>query len=219
MRSVNVWKPVTMAAVMATVLTACSGSARRAGAASASEKDPNALRGAVLNPPQPKPHFTLTDTHGRPFHFRRQTDGYVTLLFFGYTHCPDVCPIHMANIAAVLKQIAPDIADRVKVVFVTTDPARDSAARLRSWLDNFDPDFIGLRGAPDSVAALERKLGLAPAVIEQRDSSGGYTVGHAAYVLAFTPDNKERVLYGFGTRQVDWAHDLPKLVNGPWSGS
>ena len=187
------------------MLTGCHGTARTGGGRPA-------FRGHVLGTPLSKPEFTLTATDGKPFDFRRETDGYLTLVYFGYTHCPDICPVHMANLGAVIPQFPPSVSDRIKVIFITTDPARDSLTVLRRWLDNFDRNFIGLRGPIDSVNAIQRAMGLPEAVVEQRDSSGGYTVGHSATVVAFTPDNKERVLYPFGTRQDDWAHDLPKLL-------
>src|ERR1035438_7940133 len=84
-------------------------------------------RGGLVTPPLPKPGFVLTDTSGAAFDFRQRTDGYVTLLFFGYTYCPDQCPMHMANLGAALKKLPAEIANQVKLVFVTTDPARDFA--------------------------------------------------------------------------------------------
>src|SRR5215470_53684 len=83
-------------------------------------------RGGLVSPPLPKATFTLTDTSATPFEFRQQTQGFVTLLFFGYTRCPDLCPLHMANIAFALKQLPSNVAEQIKVVFVTTDPRRDS---------------------------------------------------------------------------------------------
>ncbi len=172
------------------------------------------LRGARLAPPQPKPQFTLTATSGTPFDFARETEGRVALLFFGYTHCPDVCPVHMANLAAVLRKVPPDVAGRVRVVFVTTDPDRDSLPRLREWLDRFDPRFTGLRGDMEEVNALLRSIGLAAAVPQRSgDDPGDYLVGHAAQVIAYTADDLAHVVYPFGTRQADWAHDLPRLVS------
>ena len=161
---------------------------------------PGGFVGAELIPPRPKPEFVLTGT-----------DGYLTLLFFGYTHCPDVCPVHMANIAAVLKRLPVDVGRAVRVVFVTTDPARDTQARLRQWLDAFDPSFIGLTGTPTQLEQVQTAAGVLPA---EPDTTAGpdYTVGHAAQVIAYTPDNLERVMYPFGTRQADWAHDIPLLV-------
>ena len=104
------------------------------------------LRGWVIDTPVPKPDLTLTDTNGEAFDLRAETEGYLTLVFFGYTYCPDVCPVHMANLGAVFGDLIPEVRDRIKVVFVSTDPERDTPERLRSWLDNFDRSFVGLRG-------------------------------------------------------------------------
>jgi protein SCO1 len=192
----------------------------RPDAGSANEaSNPFGLRGRVLPAPLAKPELVLTATDGRPFDFRRETDGYLTLLFFGYTHCPDVCPVHMANLGAVIEQLPPSVADRIKVVFVTTDPARDTPERLRQWLDNFDRRFIGLTGDTAHIAAAEQALWLPGSEVGPRDSTGAYEVGHAAAVVAFTPDNLARAMYPFGIRQADWANDLPKLLTIKWPGS
>src|SRR5450759_4489939 len=113
-------------------------------------------RGGLVTPPLPKPKFVLTDTSGAVFDFRQKTEGYVTLLFFGYTYCPDQCPMHMANLGAALKKLPAGIADQVKLVFVTTDPARDSPPVLRRWLDLFDRHFIGLTGTERAIEAVQR---------------------------------------------------------------
>jgi protein SCO1/2 len=185
-------------------------------ARSDAEATPNALRGTMLAQPLPKTDFTLTGTDGRPYDFRRETDGSLTMLFFGYTNCPDVCPVQLHNVAAVLQREPYEVSSKVKVVFVTTDPERDTPEVLRRWLDGIDPSFVGLRGSPDQVAKIQRSFGLTPAVREGSDSAN-YTVGHAAQVIAFTPDNQAHVVYPFGTRQADWDHDIPLLVQGRWS--
>ncbi len=175
----------------------------------------DAFRGSRLQAPLAKPDFTLTDTRGQPYDFRQRTRGELALLYFGYTNCPDVCPVHMSNLAAVLAEMPADVVRRTRVVFVTVDPERDTPAKLRAFLDRFDPRFVGLRGTPAQVQAIERRLGVTTAV---RDSAaagpgpGSYAVGHAAQVIAFTPDDSAHVVYPFGTRQSDWAHDLPRLL-------
>jgi protein SCO1/2 len=179
---------------------------------------PSELRGWIVDDPLPKADFTLESMNGGGFSFLKETEGFVTLLFFGYTYCPDICPLHMANISAVLKKLAPDVANQVKMVFVTTDPERDTPERLREWLGHFDRKFVGLRGTLDEVNAIQVSIGLGPAFREEMPS-GDYGMAHAARVLAYTTDNKAHVMYAFGTRQEDWAHDLPMLVeNGPPSG-
>ena len=172
------------------------------------------LRGSVMDTPIPKPALTLTDTHGEEFDFRAETDGYLTLLFFGYTNCPDVCPVHIANLAAVFGDLVPEVRHRIKVVFVTTDPERDTPERLRSWLDNFDPSFIGLRGSVDSINAALAEMLLPGVAVLPAEHGGEPMIGHPAAVIAFSPDGLARVRYPFGVRQMDWAHDLPLLVEG-----
>ena len=125
------------------------------------------FRGGIVTPPLPKPRFVLTDTSGAPFDFWNRTRGSVTLLFFGYTNCPDQCPMHMANIGQALKRLPPGVADRVKLVFVTTDPARDTAVALRRWLDHFDRHFVGLTGSDAELAAVQKAAGV-PACVPQR---------------------------------------------------
>jgi protein SCO1/2 len=102
-------------------------------------------RGGLVTPPLLKPRFILTDTSGAPYDFWDRTEGSVALLFFGYANCPDQCPMHMANIGAALKKLPPGIAEQVKLVFVTTDPARDTTVGLRRWLDNLDTHFVASR--------------------------------------------------------------------------
>lgn len=182
---------------------------RREGAAV--ERD-RTWRGVALETPLDMPSVSLTDTGGRPYHLRDEALGRVTLLFLGYTHCPDVCPVQLANLGAVLDDLAPSVRRHVRVAFVTIDPARDSAARIRSWLDRFGDGFVGLRGSQETITALQDSLHLPRASRQQRQVEGRYTVGHASQVLAFGPGGRARLAYPSGTRQRDWRHDLPRLV-------
>jgi len=172
--------------------------------------------GGLVTPPLPKPKFTLTDTSGAPFDFWSETQRCVTLLFFGYTHCPDECPLHMANIASSLQQVPPEVGTQVKVVFVTTDPARDSASVLRAWLDQFDSRFIGLTGSEVAIAAAERAAFIPPAS-KTAQTDQDYGVNHASFVLAYTKDNQAHVIYPGGVTAADWTQDLPLLVRESWS--
>jgi protein SCO1/2 len=175
--------------------------------------------GRALPQPLERPDFVLADTDGQPFDFREETQGYVTLLFFGYTHCPDVCPVHMANLAAVLRTQPWEVRERIRVIFVSVDPERDSRVRIREWLADFDPSFVGLRGERERVNEIMAGLGLPPAMDLPGESEGPTEVGHAAGVLAFSRDGPARRIYPFGTRQVDWARDLPRLVREGWPGN
>ena len=172
-----------------------------------------AFRGVALSTPRAKPSLTLTDFNGRPYDFAAETRDKVALLFFGYTHCPDVCPLHMANIAAVLKRMPAEDRARVVTVFVTTDPERDTPQRLREWLGNFDASFVGLTGSKDALARAQQSVGLAEAAREYAGAdSANYFVGHGAQVFAFARDGVAYTIYPFGIRQEDWANDLPLLV-------
>ena len=172
------------------------------------------LRGWVMDTPIAKPDLTLTDTRGELFDLRAETEGYLTLVFFGYTYCPDVCPVHMANLSAVFGDLLPEVRDRMRVVFVSTDPERDTPERLRSWLDNFDPAFIGLRGSIDDINAVLASMMLPGVAVVPSEHGAEPMIGHPAAVLAFSPDGLARVRYPFGVRQSDWAHDLPLLAEG-----
>jgi protein SCO1/2 len=173
-------------------------------------------RGGIVTPPLPKPAFVLTDTSGAAFDFRQRTEGYVTLLFFGYTYCPDQCPMHMANLSAALKRLPASIADQIKLVFVTTDPARDSPSVVRRWLDLFDGRFVGLTGTERAIEAVERAAGVPPAN-KTGLSNGNYAVSHANFVLAYSKDNLAHVIYPGGVNREDWVHDLPLLIKKTWT--
>lgn len=202
---------MTKAALLLTLAAAC-GDPRKDALAN--------LHGIKLEPPVVKPDFTLEDTQGQPFHFRRDTRDMVTLLYFGYTNCPDVCPAHMTNIANALKKLSAEDQRLVRVVFVTTDPERDTPEHLRQWLDNFDKRFIGLRGDVQAINRIGAGLGLPPATRETMNDMPGmaavphanYGVGHAAQVLAFSPDDTLRTEYPGGFMPADWENDLRNLV-------
>lgn len=182
--------------------------------AAAPDEGTEGWHGALLGEPQPRPDFSLTDTGGRPYGFRAETQGRLTLLFFGYTSCPDICPIHMATLSSALEQ--PGMPDP-EVVFVTTDPERDTPERLRSWLDNFGTDFVGLTGTPEQIAAAEDAAGVARSIVAADGAADDdYEVGHAAQIIAYTPDDQSHLQYPFGVRSQDWEADLPRMVE-TWS--
>lgn len=201
-------------------LTACNGDdddddANDDGGAGMEAGD-TGYRGALVTPPFEKPDFVLTDTAGKEYDIRKETEGSVVLLYLGYTHCPDVCPTHMADIASVLKELPSDVTKKIKVVFITTDPARDTPEVLRKWLDLFDESFIGLTGPEETIINLQKTLGINPAT--KTDLGGGnYAVNHAAYVIAFTPDNLAHTVYPLGVTEDDWKHDMTKLAKEGWN--
>src|SRR5207344_2115285 len=108
--------------------------------------------------------------------------GHLTLVFFGYTNCPDICSIQMAT----LKQSLDRVEVPAKVVFITTDPERDTPDRLRSWLDSFDTSFIGVTGSIEAIDQAQRDIGVTVAVPDTAKPNGDYTVGHSSAVFVFT---------------------------------
>ena len=172
-------------------------------------------RGGLVVPPLPKPRFVLTDTSGAQFDFWSRTRGSITLLFFGYTYCPDECPMHMANLGAALKRLPPGIAGQVKLVFVTTDATRDTQMELRRWLDNFDERFVGLTGTPAALDAAQKAAGV-PLAQKTDPRNGSYSLTHANFVVAYTKDNLGHIIYPGGVSEDDWIHDLPLLVKETW---
>ncbi len=180
------------------------------------ERPEATYRGGLVAPPLPKPRFVLTDTSGAPFDFWNRTLGSVTLLFFGYTYCPDQCPMHMANIGVALKKLPSGIADQVQLVFVTTDPARDTPVQLRRWLDNFDKHFVGLTGTEAVLEAVQKTAGVPP-THKTEPHNGNYSIAHSNFVVAYTKDNLAHVIYPGGGSKDDWIHDLPLLIKETWS--
>jgi protein SCO1 len=189
------------------VLGACGSTAADDGTAGDGER--SAFQAVDLGAPTQKPDFTLFDTDGNEFDFRAETEGSTTLLFFGYTHCPDICPPHLAQIAQVLAM--PSAPTNVKVVFVTVDPDRDTPEVIRAFLDSFDRSFIGLTGDPDVIAEAQRQTGVPVAIIDEPDEDGNYLIGHSGEMRAYAPNGLGYVTFPFGTRQSQFAHDLEVL--------
>jgi protein SCO1 len=168
--------------------------------------------GAVLHEPYHVPATSLTDTSGRPFSLAGSTDKRLTLVYFGYTHCPDECPTTMATLASAMLQL--DAADRanVQVVFVTTDPARDTGPVERKWLDRFDPSFVGLTGSLPKLKKVAQQVGV-PVAKGRRLPSGGYDVTHGTQVLAVDGKNVVPVVWTLGTTAPEFAHDIHQLLS------
>jgi protein SCO1/2 len=168
------------------------------------------LQGATVDPPKPKPSFVLTDTSGNRYDFGEETEGKLTLLYFGYLNCPDVCPVHLAQIAETFDRL-PAIARDAAVVFVSVDPDRDSLGDIRAFLDNFDTRFVGLTGTLEELEVAQTAAGVPPAVfVGQGDD---YTVDHSGIVIAYAPDGMNHSVYPFGVRQSEWNNDLQILAD------
>jgi protein SCO1 len=197
--------------------TGCGGAEEQAavrspgGAVSQQTADDDGFRGVGLPQPYEMPDLTLTDPDGRPFNLREDTDARVTLVFFGYTNCPDVCSLVMADMASALTRLPPRVADEVQLLFVTTDPARDTPEVVGEYVDRFHPAFEGLTAPLPRIKAAAEPLGVA---IEgtNRLPSGGYEVGHGSQIIGFTDDDRARVVWTEGTPVDDLVSDIRALA-------
>ncbi len=170
------------------------------------------LNGVVLPTPYDVPHVRLTDTAGTPYTLDRDSTAPLTLVFFGYTNCPDICGVVMANLASAVNRL--DAADRtrVRVLFVTTDPARDDPRTLRAYLDRFDPAFEGLTGPLPRIVAAGEAMGV-PIEKGARLPSGGYEVAHGTQVDGVLPDGTAPVVWTGSRSAAEIADDLTTILH------
>jgi protein SCO1/2 len=168
------------------------------------------FRGTVLDPPRPVPDFTLTDQRGQPFRLSDQ-QGRVVLLFFGYTFCPDVCPVTLGVWKKVHADLGQD-AEQVRFVFVTVDPGRDTPERLGQHVEIFSSDFVGLTGSPDELEAVYQIFGVYYAKDADSDSAAGYLVSHTASAFVLDREGQWRLRHSFGTSAEDIVHDVKQLL-------
>ncbi len=201
-------KRFLLAALAALLLVAgCSSGGKASSAPSGLNDNPvSTYQGFGLTPPQPRPAFTLTDTAGQPYSFATATAGKPTFLYFGYTHCPDVCPTTMADIGIALKSVPADLRAQVQVVFVTTDVAADTGPVIAQWLSVFQTGlpnpFIGLYGTQAQIDAAQAAAHVTLATDEGKT--------HSAQVLLYGVDDYARVAYAESDNEsTAMAHDLP----------
>lgn len=170
-----------------------------------------ALRGTTYAEPYPPaPPINLTRGDGTSFQLS-DLRGKIVLLFFGYTSCPDVCPTTMAELKTAIDKIGPEDAQKVKVVFVTVDPQRDTPRRVQEYADHFDEEFTGLSGAESSLAKIWSDYGVYRAIPEG-SSPTSYTVDHTARITLIDQEGNLRVSYSYDTPVENIVHDLKLLL-------
>jgi protein SCO1/2 len=181
--------------------------------ASGAEPQNKPLKSGVFEPPRLAPAFNLPASTGKEFKLDSQR-GKLVVLGFGFSHCPDVCPVTLAILAQVRKQLG-TLADQVQVVYVTVDPERDTPARLREYLAVFDSTFIGITGKPEQLSALRQEYGIIATRAEGKDVEGGYLVHHSSYIYLIDRQGRLRALVPFGKTAADIAHDIKILLQEP----
>ncbi len=181
-------------------------------ALSACGSEPDTFTGTRLTNPFKAADVELADTSGAPYSLGADTKKPLTLVFFGYTSCPDYCPMVMNNLAAAINRL--DAADKKKVdvVFVTTDPARDDAQTLRTYLDRYNKSFIGLTGSIEQV--IEAGDSLHVYVSDGKLlPTGGYDLGgHTTSTLAVDPHHQAVALWNQETSSAEFAADIHALL-------
>ena len=173
--------------------------------------DDDGLHGAALTEPYTVSEATLTDTAGQPFAVRAELEAPLTLVFFGYSKCPDICQTVMADLASAVARLDDGQAEQVATWFVTTDPARDDPATLRAYLDRFDPSFEGLTAPLPQVVDLATSVHV-PIEKGPKLPSGGYEVTHGTPILGVTPDGAVPVLWTEGTSAAKLAEDIDTIL-------
>jgi protein SCO1/2 len=229
--------PRLTGALLAAALLAsgCAGASGDARPVALESEAAAAWHGVEPQPVPERPDFTLRDTSGNLFDFRAETAGRPTYMYFGYTSCPDECPTAMADVAAALRQAPAELREQARVVFITTDPERDTPDRLRTWLDTYGSGVVGLVGTQDEVDAAQRAAGIRPATQggdiptlpgrpdahehkvgsapHSHDGPLGYAVDHTNVIFAYDADDRLPVLYPTGVTPGDLAADLPRLAD------
>lgn len=170
------------------------------------------LNGTELDPPFEVSSTPLTDVDGNQFSLTEDTDKDLTLVFFGYTHCPDICQVVMSNLATAMTRLDDRDRERVDVVYVTTDPARDTEAVLDKYLSHVDPEFIGLTGDLDTIVGVAKPLGVG-ITLGEKMPSGGYDVTHGATITGVDADDEGTIYWSESTSSADFAADIHHLLN------
>ncbi len=192
-----------VALALALALAGCGGDDVKAGE----------LHGKVLDPPFTVAEEPLVDTDGDPYSLTEDTDKRLTMVFFGYTHCPDICGLVMSNLASAMSRLDDRDRDQVDVVFVTTDPERDTPEALRRYLDHVDKSFIGLSGPVDETAEIAASVAVG---MGEKLPSGGYDVdAHTTQVTGIDSDDEAPIYWSQSTSSAQFAADIHTLLREP----
>jgi len=167
-----------------------------------------AMKAGTFEPPQAAPELALQGSDGAPLQLARFRGKAVALLF-GFTHCAEVCPTTLATLAQARKALGAQGAS-VQVVFVTVDPERDDAARLRSYLAAFDPGFVGATGSPEAMAAARKAYGVNATKVPL--ANGDYAMDHTSSVYLVDAQGRLRAMMPYGHPPQDFVHDLRSLL-------
>jgi protein SCO1/2 len=167
------------------------------------------LKAGTFDPAQAAPEFSIKGSDGAELKLSRFR-GKLVLLVFGFTHCPEVCPTTLATLAQARKALGADAAD-VQVVYVTVDPERDDAARIRQYLAAFDPSFIGGTDTPANLAEMRKRYGVVAEKVASTQPNA-YGMNHSTSVWLIDRAGKLRAMMPYGHEAKDFVHDLKLLL-------
>ena len=154
--------------------------------------------------------FSLVGADGKPVTDRNFRGRYM-LIFFGFTHCPDICPAELQVIAQAMEQLG-DKAKKVVPIFVTLDPERDTPEAMANYVKSFGPNFVGLTGSPEAIAAAAKAYRVAYSKVENKDSAGDYSVDHSALAYLMDPEGRYVTHFSYGLSTDQMAEKLEKLL-------
>ena len=167
------------------------------------------LKAGVFSPPRQAPDFSLDGSDGRALNLSR-FKGKVVLLGFGFTWCPSVCPTTLATLAQARRKLGSAAAADVQIVYITVDPERDKAERLKDYLAAFDPTFVGGTGTAERLAVVRKDYGV---FAEKKGQGKDYQVAHSSFTYLIDRSGSLRALMPYGQGPDDYVHDLRILLN------
>jgi protein SCO1/2 len=170
------------------------------------------LKSGTFDPPRMAPQIAQKAADGQDFALDKFR-GKVVVLEFGYTSCADVCPVSLALLKQARERLGP-LAGKLQVVFVTVDPQHDTGPKLKAYLEQFDPSFIGLTGSEAQMAAIRSAYGITATKKMVEGSKTAYTMGHSSYLYFIDPQGRLRALMPFGRPADDIVHDVTLLAQG-----
>lgn len=170
------------------------------------------LKSGTFDPPRVAPQIAQKAADGKDFALDKYR-GKVVVLEFGYTSCADVCPVSLALLKQAREKLGP-LGDKLQVVFVTVDPQRDTAPKLKAYLEQFDKSFVGLTGTEEQMAAIRKAYGISATKKMIEGSKTEYTMGHSSYLYFIDPQGRLRALMPFGRPADDIVHDVTLLARG-----
>ncbi len=170
------------------------------------------LHGTVVDPPFTVAADVLTTTDGEPYSLAKNTTAPLTLVFFGYTQCPDICPAVLSSIASGLLKLTDEQQEQVDVVFVTSDPERDSPAVLRTYLDRFRDGIVGLSGDLDTIAKVGESIGVYVDAGEELPNGGYDANSHGSYVIGINDKHEAPIFWSGDTAPSQFADDIRFLL-------